>query len=163
MADSICCNHMQVGVPRIGTHGRPSTYRNSHSTATGSPSQVVVCLEGVANGLIYDSLANSSQRVYRLTQEVFIKFCTSLQLPSLQTTECVLVPYVAELTQRICHATATAYLAAISHMHLSAGLLDLLTGAERLGLVLWGFRHRKPRGADTRLTIPSSYEGLVVC
>ena len=93
--------------------------------------------------------------MYRLAQEAFIKFCTSIQLPSLPTTECVLFLYVAELSQRVCHATARAYLAAIRHMHLSAGLLDPVAGAERLGLVLRGFRRRKPRGTDSCLPITS--------
>ena len=40
-------------------------------------------------------------------------------------------------------------------MHLSAALLDPVAGAERLGLVLRGFRRRKPRGTDCRLPITS--------
>ena len=78
-------------------------------------------------------------------------------------TECVLILYVAELSQRVCHATARAYLAAIRHMHLSAGLLDPVAGAERLGLVLWVFRHRKPRGTDSRLPITSMILRRIGC
>ena len=68
-----------------------------------------------------------------------------------------------ELSQRVCHATARAYLAAIRHMHLSAGLLDHVDGAERRGLVLRSFRRRKPRGTDSRLPITSLIPRRIGC
>ena len=110
-------------------------------------------LEGIAEGLIRDSLAMSSQKAYRSAQNVFLQFCSSLQLPALPTSEQVLLLFIADLSQRVCQGTARSYLAAIRHLHLASGLPDPLTHAPRIGLALKGLKRRRPKGADARLPI----------
>lgn len=72
-------------------------------------------------------------------------------MPVLPTNEQVLLLYVADLSQRVCHGTARSYLAAIRHMHLAAGFADPLKESGRLDLALRGLKRRKPRTGDSRL------------
>ena len=138
-------------------------HRNTEFTITKEPAHceapglAVARLEGIAVGLIKDNLAPSSQRAYESAQRSFIQFCSSLRLPMMPTTVQVLLLYVADISQRVCHVTARSYLAAICHMHLAAGLPDPLLHANRLSLAVKGLKRRKPRGNDTRLTNHTSH------
>ena len=98
-------------------------------------------------------LAASSQKVYTTAQLSFQHFCQSLQVPAMPAGEQVLLLYVADLFQRVCHSTVRSYLAAIRHMHLAHGLPNPLQGLPRLELALKGLKRRKPQSGDSRLPI----------
>ena len=110
-------------------------------------------MENIAQDLISDSLAQSSQRAYASAQQSFLQLCTSLKIPALPATEQVLLLFVADLSQRVCHSTVRSYLAAVRHLHLSRGFPDPLKGCPRVDLALKGLRRRKPRSGDSRLPI----------
>ena len=71
----------------------------------------------------------------------------------LPTNEQLLVLFVAELAQRLCHSSVRSYLSAVRHMHIAAGWPDPLANSLRLQLALKGLKRRKPRAKDTRLPI----------
>ena len=113
----------------------------------------ITCLEGIAQGLIADSLAASSQRAYASAQATFSRFCGTLGIPVCPASEQVLLLFVADMSQRVCHSTIRSYLSAVRHLHLASGFQDPLVGATRLELALKGLRKRKPRARDARLPI----------
>ncbi len=119
----------------------------------GSPGLVVARLEGIAQGLVQDSRAASSQRAYHTAQKSFGSFCASLGIPAVPASEHLLLLYVAHLSQHVCHATVRSYLSAIRHLHLSHGFQDPLKQSGQLELALKGLKRRKPRTADSRLPI----------
>lgn len=134
-------------------------------------------LEGIAQDLILESLAPSSRKVYSSAQNTFIRFCSALGVPACPAPEQVLLLFVADLSQRVCHGTIRTYLAAVRHLHLSQGAQDPLAGATRLELALKGIRRRKPRSGDPRLPVtpwilsilggallhtPDTYEQLLI-
>jgi hypothetical protein len=100
---------------------------------------------GVENALA-DSIFRHHMQVFRELAPL-----ANPQLPALPTTEQVLLLFIADLSQRVCHGTARSYLVAIRHLHLH--LPDPLAQAQRVGLALKGLRRKKPRGADARLPI----------
>ena len=67
------------------------------------------------------------------------------------SSEQVLLLFVADLSQRVCHSTVRSYLSAVRHLHLAQDLWDPITGSTRLELALKGLRRRKPH--DSRLPI----------
>jgi hypothetical protein len=113
----------------------------------------ILHLEGIAQGLIADSLAVSSQRSYASAQANFSRFCGSLGIPACPASEQVLLLFVADMSQRVCHSTIRSYLSAVRHLHLARGFQDPLAGTTRLDLALKGLRKRKPRSRDPRLPI----------
>ena len=110
-------------------------------------------LEVVAEELCAASLAPSSSKTYKSAQNIFIEFCLSYGKTPLPASEQVLILFVAYLAERVCHATARTYLAAIRHMHISHGLGDPLKGCLQLELVLKGLKRQRPRSQDSRLPI----------
>ena len=100
-----------------------------------------------------DSVAPSTQRSYSSAQRGFLQFCYRLQVPALPATEQVLLLYIAEISQRVCHSTARAYLSAIRHLHLTHNLPDPLRGRPRLEFALKGLQRKRPRSGDSRLPI----------
>ena len=134
-------------------------------------------LEGIAQGLVLDSIAPSTQRAYTSAQASYSRFCQMLGVPTCPASEQVLLLYVADMSQRVCHGTIRSYLSAVRHLHLSRGLADPLLGTTRLELALKGLRRRKPRARDARLPItplvlsilestraknPDTYEQLLI-
>ena len=99
------------------------------------------------------SLAPSSSKTYKSAQNIFIEFCLSYGRTPLPASEQVLILFVAYLAERVCHATARTYLAAIRHMHISHGYGDPLKGCLQLELVLKGLKRQRPRSQDSRLPI----------
>ncbi len=66
---------------------------------------VVARLEGIAQGLIRDSLAASSQRAYHTAQKSFGSFCASLGILAVPASEHLLLLYAAHLSQHVCHGS----------------------------------------------------------
>ena len=128
VADSISPPH--AGFPVTCTLSRPTAHASTRVTeglpVTGQTGMAVTRLESIGEGLIRDSLTVSSHRAYQAAQKAFLQFCSALQLPALPTSEQVLLLFIADLSQRVCHGTVRSYLSAIRHMHLSAGLPDPL-------------------------------------
>ena len=74
----------------------------------------------------------------------------SLQVPAYEQ---VLLLYIADLSQQVCHSTVCSYLLPIRYMHLSSGFPDPFRDQPCLDLALRGFKHRKPHSVDTHLPI----------
>ncbi len=72
-----------------------------------------------------------------------------LGTPCYPASEDVLVLYVADLSQKVCHSTIRSYLSAIRHAHLEQGFQDPMAGKTRLELALFGItpnqKRRMPR------------------
>lgn len=113
----------------------------------------IIHLEGIAQGLISDSLALSSQRAYTSAQATFTHFYSSLGMQVCPASEQVLLLFVANMSQRVCYSTIRSYLSAVRHLHLAKGFQDPLVGTTHLELALKGLRKRKPRSRDARLPI----------
>ncbi len=73
--------------------------------------------------------------------------------PGYPASEDVLVLYVADLSQRVCHSTIRSYLSAIRHAHLERVFQNPMAGKTRLELALKGSRRQWPRAKDPRLPI----------
>ena len=123
----------------------------------GSPGLVVARLEGIAQGLVQDSRAASSQRAYHTAQKSFGSFCASLGILAVPASEHLLLLYAAHLSQHVCHATVRSYLSAIRHLHLSHGFQDPLKQSGQLELALKGLKQRKPRTADSHCRLLLSH------
>lgn len=67
--------------------------------------------------------------------------------------EQLLLLFVAELSQRLCHSSVRSYLSAVRHLHIAKGFGDPLKGSLRLELALKGLQKFKPSMKDTRLPI----------
>lgn len=98
-------------------------------------------------------VAPSTLRSYQSAQTQFVKFCLSINQPSLPASEDLLILWVADLSQRVCHATIRSYLSGIRHFHITHGHGDPLIGRLRLDLVLKGVRRDLAKQARTRLPI----------
>ena len=67
--------------------------------------------------------------------------------------EQTLILFVADLSQRVSHATIRAYLAGVRFWHIGQGVGDPTKGCLRLDLVLRGIRRSKPSQPNSRLPI----------
>ena len=76
-----------------------------------------------------------------------------MNIPPFPASEPVLILFVAELSQRLCHSSVRCYLSAVRHWHISQGGGDPLANSLRLQLALKGLRRKKPRASDSRLPI----------
>lgn len=113
----------------------------------------VARLEGVAENLITDSLAQSSRRAYRAGHSEFMQFCQRLSVTPLPAQEPVLVLFVAHLSLRLAHSSVRSYLSAVRHLHIAQGFGHPLAGALQLQLALKDLKRSKPREKDSRLPI----------
>lgn len=123
IADSISCNMLQV-IRRLvpladvrTTHSHPST--TQATPLYPAPGLAIARLEGIAESLIADSLAENSWRAYSSAQASFQSFCHSLRMPALPAGEHLLLLYAAHLSQRVCHGTVRSYMSAIRHLQVS--------------------------------------------
>ena len=107
----------------------------------------------MAKSLIDHSLAASTRRSYAVGQSEFLRFCLKLGIPPFPASEPVLILFVAELSQRLCHSSVRCYLSAIRHWNISQGGGDHLAHSLRLQLALKGLRRKKPRSSDSHLPI----------
>ena len=102
---------------------------SSHST------RLDICqLESIAEKICEASLAVSSSRTYKSAQRIYTDFCVACGRESLPALEQLLILFIAELSLRVCHLTASTYLAAIWHTYISLGHRDPLKGCPRLEL-----------------------------
>ena len=66
------------------------------------------------------------QKTYRTAQAAFVQFCGALQVPTVPTSEHVLLQYIAHLSKTLCHSSARVHLATVRHLHLTLGFQDPL-------------------------------------
>ena len=99
------------------------------------------------------AVAPSTARSYSSAQRRYQQFCVRFSLRPLPATEQVLILFVAELAQSVCHATIRSYLSAVRNLHITAGHPDPLAGSIRLELVLRGVRRVKARPGKTKLPV----------
>ena len=110
-------------------------------------------LEVVAEDLIRNSLAPSTQRAYGAAQAQYCNFCRLINAKPIPASEQLLVLFAAYMAQKCCYSTIRVYLSAVRHLHISNGYGDPLAGALQLNLTLRGVKRKKPQTGDARLPI----------
>ena len=138
---------------------QPATNPNSTTTIQhadqASARLVIAQLAAMADRYLQLGVAPSTLRAYQSDQTQFVKFCLSINQPSLPASENSLVLLVADVSQKVCHATIRLYLSGIRYFHITHGHGDPLIGKLRLDLVLKGVRKDLAKQARTRLPITS--------
>ena len=111
-------------------------------------------LENDADYYLQMAVAPSTAWSYSSAQQRYQQLCVQFSLRPLPATEQVLILFVAELAQSVCHATIRSYLSAVRNRHtVRASHPDLLAGSIRLELVLRGVRGVKARPGKMKLPV----------
>ena len=136
--------------------GRQLQHNNtSHSTSSAllDPS----FLHAKAQEFYANGLAASTKTTYSAGQLRFINFCNGLQIPPVPASEATLILFVTYLaTNNISHTTIKVYLAAVRHMHMSAGMFSFFDKqlTPRLQLTLKGIRKTQAVSQPPRIRLP---------
>lgn len=108
--------------------------------------------EFYANGL-----AASTQSTYSAGQLKFTNFCKGLKVPAVPASEATLILFATYLaTINISHTTIKVYLAAVRHMHVSAGMFSFFDKqlTPRLQLTLKGIQKSQAITQPARIRLP---------
>ena len=86
-----------------------------------------------ADQFIAGGLTPSTIATYSAGRKKYIQFCTTHQATPLLSSETTLILFASYLaTTNISHTTIKVYLSAVRHMHVVAGLHELLTNSSHL-------------------------------
>ena len=99
------------------------------------------------------AVAPSTACSYSSAQQRYQLFCVRFSLPPLPATEHVLILFVAELAQSVCHATIHSYLSAVRNLHTIEGYQDPVAGSTRLEMVLRGVQRAKAHPGKMKLPV----------
>ena len=120
------------------------------------PQLEITGLVPVVQELCATGIALATERVYRIGEGRFIRFCTQTNLPTYPVSERVLLLlFAAHLhTQNLVHGTIKSYLAAIHHGQILSGLSDpQIHQMSQLENLLIGIRRATLQSTRTRLPI----------
>lgn len=90
---------------------------------------------------------------YSSAQWRYQLFCVCFSLLPLPAMEQVLILFVAELAQSVCHATIHSYLSAVRNLHIIEGYQDPVAGPTRLEMVLRGVQRAKAHPGKMKLPV----------
>ena len=102
-ADAISHDNLQVLLSR-------ATMADSGPVATRL---AVTELERLARHFIKDNIADSTRRVYSTGQATYFNFCKKFNLQPLPAPEQQLIPFMADLSQRLSYSSIQSYLSAV--------------------------------------------------